>query len=815
MLNIVPNARKVDKDLYNNSAEQFIPIACHYDANTLLTKNGELLQTIQINGINSENISDKLFNLRDVVRSAISKNVTSKKFAFWIHTVRRKTNLDDTTPYNKLLPANIHHIWRQKNYWDDKFVNTLYISIIYDSAELKIKNFNSFFNSLFFKVLENFQNQYLDQAHKKLSSTVDAILSDLQSFGAVKLGIRFEGEESYSDLMFLYRRIIHLNEEYCLVPITNLANALASSQYAVGSDKMEVISGNGKRFASILSIKEYQEVSSAALDGFLQLPLELIATEIFYFVGKKEVVKAFEHQAYICEVSKDKQIAEITGIDKIMNLDEAIPNQYCKQQISIAIIESDLSKLDQSIARASEELAKIGIVHVREDINLEQTFWAQLPGNFSFVRRMAPTIIGNTAALASLHNFPTGNQYNKWGKAVTLLRTEKGTPFFMNFHPKGSNRGNTCIFGANKTGKTVMTNFLLSEATKYDPTILYLSNNEDSKIFIEALEGEWSKAEQNVINPFILDDNTESRLFTKEFLKIICNHYFAPLTELELAFLEKFTDKIFSLDKNNRDFATILKVIDFTLEGGETIKTKLSDYTEGGLYDGVLGGENFSLQEKGTKGINLYSFSTQSFTERFYPTDQKLVTDFFVKLTVHNSLCAALVYALSYNLTLIGEGVKILTIDNLDSLCRPDNFSSIMQVIADKLETSNGIIISNFNYSYIPPGEKNLLQSWLELTDTKIVLPSDVTSDSVGNVLNLKETELVTLSKFALSSRMFLINQGSDSIVVELSIGSLVGIIKILSASELELEIYQEVLKKYPGHPDDWINQLYKELSLN
>ena len=149
MFNIVPNSRKADKDLYNNSAEDFIPIACHYNENTLLTKNGELLQTIQINGINSERISDKLFNLRDVVRNAISKNVQSKKFAFWIHTVRRKTNLDDTAPYNKLLPANIHYIWRQKNYWDDKFVNTLYISIIYDSAEIKIKNFNSFVSKVF------------------------------------------------------------------------------------------------------------------------------------------------------------------------------------------------------------------------------------------------------------------------------------------------------------------------------------------------------------------------------------------------------------------------------------------------------------------------------------------------------------------------------------------------------------------------------------------------------------------------------------------------------------------------------------------
>lgn len=273
---------------------------------------------LQINDINAENISDKLFNLREVVRNAIKKNVPNKNFAFWIHTVRRKTNLDDTTPYNKLLPANIHNLWQQKNYWDDKFVNTLYISIICDSNNIKVKDINSLITSLSFDKLVNYQNNYLDSVFKMLNSTVDTILLDLHDFGAVKLGIRFEGEESYSDLMFLYRRIVHLNEEYCLVPIANLSNALASNQYAVGNDKIEVISQHGKKFASIISIKEYQEVSSAALDGFLQLPVELIATEIFYFVDKKEVSKAFEEQAYILQVSKDAKLAEITGIDKIM-----------------------------------------------------------------------------------------------------------------------------------------------------------------------------------------------------------------------------------------------------------------------------------------------------------------------------------------------------------------------------------------------------------------------------------------------------------------------------------------------------------------
>ena len=66
-----------------------------------------------------------------MVRGAIKDNIEDKDFAFWIHTVRRKNNLDDMKPYKKLLPANIHDLWQRKNYWDDKF-NTLNITIIHD-----------------------------------------------------------------------------------------------------------------------------------------------------------------------------------------------------------------------------------------------------------------------------------------------------------------------------------------------------------------------------------------------------------------------------------------------------------------------------------------------------------------------------------------------------------------------------------------------------------------------------------------------------------------------------------------------------------
>ncbi len=813
MFNITNDLRKVDKTLYNTSAEEFIPIACHYNMNTLLTKNGELLQTIQINGINSENISGKLFNLREVVRNAIKTNTNSNSFAFWVHTVRRKTDLDDPALYDKLLSANIHTLWQQKNYWDDKFVNTLYITIIYDSAKLQVRNLGTFITSLSFKKIADFQNKYLDGIFSKLNNTVDAILADLQEFGAVKLGIRFEENESYSDLMFLYHRIVHLNEESCLVPVANLSNALASTRYAVGSDKIEVISeGQPKKFTSIISIKEYQEVSSTALDSFLQLPVELIATEIFYFVEKKKVTQNFKEQAYILETSKDAQLAEITEIEKIMNLDESIPNQFCKQQISIAIIASDLEKLDQSIAKASTELSKIGIVHVREDINLEQTFWAQLPGNFLYLKRMSPTIIENTAALASLHNFPTGEQKNIWGRALTLLRTEKGTPYFMNFHGKESNKGHTCIFGVTNTGKTTLTNFLISEATKYNPTILYISNNDNSKIFIEALEGQWWTAPKNLINPFLLKNTPENKQFVSEFLKILCNNNFTPLTKMEVKFLDTIIKIIFQLKPPERNFTSILKLVDFSKKGGELIKAKLADYEENGLYDGVFDRDDFPLGEGKIIGFNLYNFTENSFSERFFPLDRKLLDQYTINLTKHKSLGAALIYALSYHLTRISNNPKILVMDNVDSLYKPDSFVNMTSMILEDLVKNNGILVSNLNIEYLK-SEPKILQSWLNLMDTKIILPPYIRVEYLEQALELNNSEIKKLSKLSPVSRMFLIQQNGQSVVLELSIGGLIGITKILSCREPELQIYHEILEKHPGNPDDWINPLYIELN--
>jgi type IV secretion system protein VirB4 len=807
---VLNSARKADKDLYNDASEDFIPIACHYDENTLLTKNGELIQIIQINGINAEHVSKKLFNLRETVRSALKKNIEGNNYAFWLHTVRRKTNLDDDAPYNKILSANLHDVWRKKNYWDDKFVNTLYISIIYDSAEVRTKNLTSLLNSLVPGVVRDFQNKYLADAYIRLNGTVNKILSDLEEYGAQKLGIRFEEDRSFSDMVFLYRRITHLNEDSCLVPLSDLSSFLASQRYAVGGDKIEVISEQDKKFAAMLSIKEYQDVSADALDTFLQLPVELIATEVFYFVDKKTVISKFEDQDYILKVSGDTDLRDIKGTARMAS--EEADARFCKQQISIAIIGDDLNKLDQDMSRASRELSKIGIVHVREDINLEQTFWAQLPGNFTFLRRMSPTVLSDTAALASLHNFPTGNQTSPWGKAITLLRTEKGTPYFMNFHTN-TGQGNTCIMGSNGTGKTIITNFLISESLKFEPTIIYLSNNNDSQIFIESVEGKWDENSDQFINPFLCEDTEENRKFLCNFLQIICNHYVIFLNDAEIEFLQSLVEEIFSLEEKDRTLSNLMKTADFSSVTGIVVKQRLSCFDEGKLYHGIFDRlDKFELYESQIIGFNLYKFTDKYFTDKFYPEDLNQVEQFESDLLVNLSVCTSMIFALNHFLTLNRVGAKILVLDNMNFLLKPKYFSELIKDSLSKLASCNGVMLGNINLYSMQSEEPVNWQIWQDLIDTKIILPSDIKIEDLKEILDLSKAEYDKLLSLTLSSRRFLIKQDNQSIVAELSIGGLAAFVRILSAKAEEMEVYKKILAENPGPVKVWIDPLYKAL---
>ena len=82
---------------------------------------------------------------------------------------------------------------------------------------------------------------------------------------------------------------------------------------------------------------------------------------------------------------------------------------FGEHHMTVAVRGDTLAEVDDGVAEVQAALADLGIIAVREDIELEPAFWAQFPGNFKYIARRGLISTGNFAGLASSHNFPLGH----------------------------------------------------------------------------------------------------------------------------------------------------------------------------------------------------------------------------------------------------------------------------------------------------------------------------------------------------------------------------------------------------------------------
>lgn len=222
------------------------------------------------------------------------------------------------------------------------------------------------------------------------------------------------------------------------------------------------------------------------LDRFLGIPVEFVLTQSFLFTDRQAALGKIQTQQRKMLQTEDLAVSQIEQIDEA--LDDATSGRigFGHHHLTALVTGNNAKDLDEAISEVEAAFLNLGMVVVREDLNLEPCFWAQLPGNFSFIARDSMISTANFAGLASMHNYPCGNsQGNHWGPAVTVLETVSGTPYFFNFHR--SDVGHTTIIGPTGTGKSVLLNFLLAQCLKFRPKIFFFDKDRGAEVFIWAL----------------------------------------------------------------------------------------------------------------------------------------------------------------------------------------------------------------------------------------------------------------------------------------------------------------------------------------
>ncbi len=781
--------------------EDFIPYVCHYDPNTILTKNGELLQTIRITGFSTTAAISEIISLRDSVRESIADSVSEQGVALWFHTIRRKKNIVPKGDFTDFFSQKLNEFWVNDHGWDDQYVNELYITFIVEGFDTSVANFSAFLRSLSFSATKSLHKSFLANAHFKLSKIVQKAKSDLEEYGAKLLGINEWEGVLYSEPMRFFGKIINLYEERYPLAANDISNEMSTHKIAFGDREIEVSGHNNKNFAAILSLKEYFDISSEALDHILQLPFEFVISQSFDFSPSPKEKEHFEYQNYILQVSGDEALRQEIGLANLIDNQQGLPTDFGKMQTTIEVIANNLADLEKDVKMVVEQFGLLGLVLVREDVFLEHCFWSQLPGNFTNLRRQKLTSSRNVGGFAALHNYPSGQiSGNKWGSAITVLKSILNTPYFFNFHKYGS--GNTLIIGPKDSGKTIILNFLLTQSLKLKPKIFYFDSGKKSQSLCRVLGGKYysiGNFDENLSQPLHLDPFS--------FPSEQAHHLFSDLIfsaaelsldksrkqslELEIAGAEAIIEKIFASEI--KDFATAIE--QFKTPETANIYEELKVFGRDGLKDIFFSGSNID-------------FST-SF----------LAFDLDSAKVKKTSLILIFNYLLSCIDSVLNESPTIIVLKDALSFLNNDFFAARIELIMQRLKERNAILVfvendlEAFAKSQISPLIKAAIS-------TEIIMPNQQPQEFYKTILGLDDEGVRIVSIMHPESGNFMIRNQEDSVIFSFKING-IEFEKILSADEETLHVTSDVFEFVKNEfaeegremkDEDWILRLFEVL---
>lgn len=789
--------RKVQKAAYSGlevSAAQFIPYEYHWDRETIITRKKEFMQIIKLDGFSFETADDEDVDMKKMVRNSLLKSMADGTFAVWFHTVRRRQSAYPGGRQPPGFSAYIDKMWRNKHHSKDSYVNEIYITIVRKAdtkGAAKIHHYMKRASEVSNKAV---QIDAMREAQKELAEAVNRLVATLKDYGA-RLLTTYETENGvYSEPLEFLARLVNCGfSQPIRYTATNVAHALPIYRLYFGDRAIEVSGAPKKRFAGIISIKEYAPATAAGLlDGFLQLPFEFIISQSFTFHNRSVNIGRMQLKQRKMMAAEDAAISQIAEISDALDMAMSGHVAFGPHHLTVLCFEETLPELEKILSQAIAELVNIGINPVREKFVMEPAYWAQLPANAEYIARGSDINTMNLAGFASLHNYPTGKiAGNHWGDAVTVFDTSSGTPYFFNFHARDV--GHTTIIGPTGSGKTVLLNFLCAQAQKFNCRTFFFDKDRGAEIFVRGIGGKYTIIEPSQkcsFNPLQLPDIPENRTFLAEWLHALVTAHDEPFTAQDMDRINEAVIGNYKLDKNDRTLRNIAPFLG--IEGPGTIASRLkmwhSDGPYAGLFDNPTDIIDFSVG-------NAFGFEMgEVLKERV-------------------SLEPTLLY-LFHRISLSLDGTPtVIVLDEAWALIDNKIFAGRIRDWLKTLRKLNGMVIFA-TQSVEDATESAISETLIQQTATQIFLPNPKATEAYKKAFMVSNREFNLLKTTDPGSRYFLVKQGKDVVVARIDLAGMEDVVNVLSARAETVNILDEVRAEVGDAPEAWMPVFQERMRL-
>jgi type IV secretion system protein VirB4 len=502
-----------------------LPYARLIDDSTMLLRDGSVMTALQVPGLLFETEDSDALNAHAATREVVLRSTLDARFVLYHHVIRRRVEIELDAEFPDPLSRHIDARWKERLAAGSLFVNDQFVTLIRRPArgkaglaERAAKMFNR-------RGRETVEADPKDVRSLKAAAT--GLIAALQPYGATILG-EYQGPSgaANSELLELLSALYNGEMRPVRRPAheTDVGQMLPYRRTSFGLDAMEQRSSGAPDFSAIVSLKEYPDATSPGLlDPLLRLPFELIVTETYAPAERTTARERMDLSLRRLKSADEEARAERADM---LAARDALGNGavgFGDHHLTIQVRERDLARLDEATAACAAALADTGAIAVREDTNLEPAFWAQFPGNESYIVRRAMISSANMASFGSLHGMALGQaEGNHWGEAVTLLQTTSQTPFFFNFH--NGDLGNFSVIGPSGSGKTVVMNFLAAQAQKFKPRTILFDKDRGAELFVRGIGGRYDRIAAGVptgFNPLAMPDSAANRAFLRDWLCVL------------------------------------------------------------------------------------------------------------------------------------------------------------------------------------------------------------------------------------------------------------------------------------------------------
>ncbi|PLK24006.1 VirB4 family type IV secretion/conjugal transfer ATPase [Porphyrobacter sp. TH134] len=766
-----------------------LPFARHIDDVTIETRDGLLLQTIRLRGLLFETAESGELNYRAALRDAMLQTLGSSRFAIYHHVCRRRAEVALHGSFPDAFSAGLDERWRDRLAGRQLYVNDLFLTIVRRPLQGRV----GLAERVGTWLGRTSAQRALRRAEEKraLDKAREALMAALGPYDPQLLSAYDTAHGRRSEMVEFLSYLFNGEMKPLAMPHGDIGHHIPARRISFGRDTVELgqSAPHPRRFVALVSIKDYPgQTMPGMFDELYRLPFDLTVSQSFAFVEQRAALGQMDLALRRMRSAEDDALSLRDELASAKDQVAAGRAKFGEHHTTIAVHSEDLGALDNQVAEVIALLSDLGINAVREDLALEPTFWAQFPGNFRYIARRGLVSTRNFAGLASLHNFPVGKAGgNHWGEAVTLFETTAAGPYFFNFHH--NDLGNFTVIGPSGSGKTVVMNFLLAQARRFSPRVIFFDKDRGAELFIRAIGGHYDRLNPGTpagLNPLQLDDTPENRQFLSEWLSLLAG----GASTAELDHIGDAIDTSFAQPPTRRRLRYLVELF----RGGDRpladdlyarLKPWWGEGERAWLFDNETDTTDLSAETVGfdmTAILDNPAVRTPAMFYFFHRVEQRL-----------DGTPAIIV---------IDEGWKALD---------DEVFVRRIKDWEKTIRKRNGIV-GFATQSAQDALESRISSAIIEQAATQIFMinPKARAEDYInGFGLSRHEFELVrTLPD---NSHCFLIRHGRESVVARLNLTGEQDLLTILSGRESTVRLFDELVKTTGPDPDRWMQLLIEK----